>query len=613
MKFVCDRCLTKYSIADEKVRGRILKIRCKSCSNIITVKESAPSAFANSGGDSDRTVITSGPHPPAPSPVPAVRAKPEGRPIRPPTLPPAGAGAGDDIQWFLAIEGVQTGPFSRKALVDKLTTLPKDSDVHVWNDNLDGWKPPRDVPAVARDLQARQRSAPQPPPPPRLRPVPPPPSQSPAHHAPATQHGAPVHHAPVSHSRGLPNPAGGSSSHLSLGAASAAPLPGTPTSSAMAALDTGAMVVDTPAPMKELVQAHRAHNGEAKRMSASSMAAVGGTPAVALANGESDALQALNLGGGWRQPGAPEVGTEFTLPSSSIALATAAGVRVRQRNLKLLSGFVGIVGVVVIVLFIALRKPPTPASAANGNTLGEGAGTTGQPSLGEGKPGQGTTGQGTPGAQNTQGNQGAQGNKEGTPGALGAGSDPHPGDNAGDPDPAGGGMKLESVARISAGKKPLRPGLGRGPGRGALSATTPGALNPSGPAPAGGYTPEQLAAMNRFGDTSTKSLQLRNAGGSVAKVTPAQGDITRVVNNNKGGIKVCYQRALLRDNTLTHGKIDVRVSIGISGRVKNVGIDGPSSFRSLDPCIKDVLSRWVFPASSEEYGTEFSYLFQGNE
>jgi len=47
---------------------------------------------------------------------------------------------------------------------------------------------------------------------------------------------------------------------------------------------------------------------------------------------------------------------------------------------------------------------------------------------------------------------------------------------------------------------------------------------------------------------------------------PSQGDITRVINNNKIGIKTCYQRALLRDSSLTHGKIVVGVTIGISGR-----------------------------------------------
>ena len=39
MKFVCERCQTRYSIADEKVRGKILKVRCKSCQNVITVRE----------------------------------------------------------------------------------------------------------------------------------------------------------------------------------------------------------------------------------------------------------------------------------------------------------------------------------------------------------------------------------------------------------------------------------------------------------------------------------------------------------------------------------------------------------------------------------------------
>jgi predicted Zn finger-like uncharacterized protein len=39
MKFVCDKCRTKYTIADEKVHGKVLKIRCKNCGNIIEVRE----------------------------------------------------------------------------------------------------------------------------------------------------------------------------------------------------------------------------------------------------------------------------------------------------------------------------------------------------------------------------------------------------------------------------------------------------------------------------------------------------------------------------------------------------------------------------------------------
>jgi predicted Zn finger-like uncharacterized protein len=44
MKFHCDRCNTRYSIADERVRGKILKVRCKGCSAVITVRESASEA-----------------------------------------------------------------------------------------------------------------------------------------------------------------------------------------------------------------------------------------------------------------------------------------------------------------------------------------------------------------------------------------------------------------------------------------------------------------------------------------------------------------------------------------------------------------------------------------
>src|SRR5678815_5687050 len=39
VKFLCDRCKTRYSIGDERVRGKILKIRCKICANVITVRE----------------------------------------------------------------------------------------------------------------------------------------------------------------------------------------------------------------------------------------------------------------------------------------------------------------------------------------------------------------------------------------------------------------------------------------------------------------------------------------------------------------------------------------------------------------------------------------------
>ena len=46
MKFLCDRCKTRYSIGDDRVRGKILKIRCKNCANVITVREGMPESDA---------------------------------------------------------------------------------------------------------------------------------------------------------------------------------------------------------------------------------------------------------------------------------------------------------------------------------------------------------------------------------------------------------------------------------------------------------------------------------------------------------------------------------------------------------------------------------------
>jgi predicted Zn finger-like uncharacterized protein len=39
MRFTCDRCQAPYRIADEKVRGRMLRVRCKRCGHEIYLRE----------------------------------------------------------------------------------------------------------------------------------------------------------------------------------------------------------------------------------------------------------------------------------------------------------------------------------------------------------------------------------------------------------------------------------------------------------------------------------------------------------------------------------------------------------------------------------------------
>ena len=136
---------------------------------------------------------------------------------------------------------------------------------------------------------------------------------------------------------------------------------------------------------------------------------------------------------------------------------------------------------------------------------------------------------------------------------------------------------------------------------------------PLSPTAAASLTAEQRDAAHRFGESTGRDVRVPTNTGPAARSTPAQADISRVINNNRQGIQTCYQRALLRDNTLTHGKVTVRVSIGLSGKVKSVNLDAPAQFRALEPCIRDVMSRWAFPPSSEEYGTEFPVVLQGNQ
>ncbi|MBC8131822.1 MAG: zinc-ribbon domain-containing protein, partial [Deltaproteobacteria bacterium] len=188
MKFVCERCHTKYSIADEKVRGKVLKVRCKTCTNVITVRETGatiddvasdaprdpPIARAGSfdadahGGDDDTMI--------APRPgkgtigkaggLPTAALFAPGAPIAAPPSKRIAPAPPPEMDWYLAIDGAQTGPFSRSRLIDKIVAASKEADVHVWNADFDGWKPPKDAVELQAELARRRRtSTPVPPPP----------------------------------------------------------------------------------------------------------------------------------------------------------------------------------------------------------------------------------------------------------------------------------------------------------------------------------------------------------------------------------------------------------------------------------------------------------------
>ncbi|MCA9578471.1 MAG: zinc-ribbon domain-containing protein [Sandaracinaceae bacterium] len=116
MKIVCDSCSAKYSIADEKVAGKVFKIRCKKCSNVIVVRGDQ----VEGGNDEDE----------------ATRV----------------FDYGGDAAWHLVLDGEQQGPFTPLQIAGMLSEGTVDYESYVWKEGFDGWKALNDVPELMAAL-----------------------------------------------------------------------------------------------------------------------------------------------------------------------------------------------------------------------------------------------------------------------------------------------------------------------------------------------------------------------------------------------------------------------------------------------------------------------------
>src|SRR5215470_7138398 len=118
MKIVCDNCSTKYSIADEKVRGKVFKIKCKKCSHIIVVKgQEIASDTPAAGFDQKETKVFD-------------YSGFEGQKD----------GAAADPIWHLVIDREQVGPLTLAELQQKWTSGEADVDTYAWREGFDDWK-----------------------------------------------------------------------------------------------------------------------------------------------------------------------------------------------------------------------------------------------------------------------------------------------------------------------------------------------------------------------------------------------------------------------------------------------------------------------------------------
>jgi predicted Zn finger-like uncharacterized protein len=209
MKFQCDRCKTRYSIGEEKIRGKVLKIRCKNCSAVITVREGqtstgekaedapasakagggtktgkapggtsagkakggqdkAAAASADANGKKASPVLESAfnramERLPTPNPAKeleeddegtgsATKRKSAGRAAV--GLDTSDASGDDDaqIEWYVSIDGEQEGPFTLPQAQKRVGKKQPAEEMYAWQEGFDDWLPVDQVAELASHL-----------------------------------------------------------------------------------------------------------------------------------------------------------------------------------------------------------------------------------------------------------------------------------------------------------------------------------------------------------------------------------------------------------------------------------------------------------------------------
>ncbi|MEE2757472.1 MAG: GYF domain-containing protein [Myxococcota bacterium] len=128
MKFTCDQCSTRYSISDEKVDGKVLKIRCKVCEFTMVVRGSD----SRTGGS-----------------VSAVTAAASS--IMEPIY---------EIEWYAAPDGQQVGPVPLERIRAMIRSGILTAESVVWNENLSDWTPAAEIDELKAMFASKQKAPP---------------------------------------------------------------------------------------------------------------------------------------------------------------------------------------------------------------------------------------------------------------------------------------------------------------------------------------------------------------------------------------------------------------------------------------------------------------------
>jgi predicted Zn finger-like uncharacterized protein len=176
LKFLCDNCKAKYQIADEKVAGKTVRMKCRKCGHQIEVRAavtetsvstSPPGAPGVSGSEAPRAAAKS-------SLATSLSAAKPRAPVGQQPQQPASALAGafqrtvQDApqsvpfpqqasalelsvtdEWYVAINGVPVGPVRISELRRKAASGAVTEDSLCWQEGLEEWRPVRSIPELA--------------------------------------------------------------------------------------------------------------------------------------------------------------------------------------------------------------------------------------------------------------------------------------------------------------------------------------------------------------------------------------------------------------------------------------------------------------------------------
>jgi predicted Zn finger-like uncharacterized protein len=172
MKFLCDNCKAKYQIADEKVAGKTVRMKCRKCGHQIEVRAAVTETSAAAQPPRPPPPGGGGPRPPQRSGLATSLSATKPR-APTPSMAPSSALAGafkSNVQdapnsvsetrgatielsvtdeWYVAINGVPVGPVRISELRRKAAAGAVTEESLCWQEGLEEWRPIRSIPELA--------------------------------------------------------------------------------------------------------------------------------------------------------------------------------------------------------------------------------------------------------------------------------------------------------------------------------------------------------------------------------------------------------------------------------------------------------------------------------